>query len=480
MAIHGESLIQLYDSAGAVVEERHDTNMVTHAIRDILAMNPWGFKDYTRLTAGSYWRGLYPIAKNLLGGIVLFPSTLTEDADAYYAPAKNIPTGYASIDAYTGADPKRGQYNASESGPLPNGYRFVYDYATDRANGTIAAVALTHADAGKRWQGSNYDALQGYDAAWWNELVAYDSGIAFDNADAITFGGWMNDVLYGASIPTSGSGTTPVTWKSIPYARGTVGVNTTAKPSAASASTITLSADYRKTSSRNSLLCWDHDICHVLATPGNSTGNASIQHATITAGAMHEETLTVPAQIATGGNALLGVSDNILYAMDTGRAGIWRIELASGAAALLPLPAGSPKIIVTTSYPYPGYNPWSDRHLAVVAYGDDSKYYGMLICDDTIIPIGTDTATYYSNLGGNSVGGNAVGGSGDSGSSSYGISSSGGIGPYMLNDISAGAHYHYLRLLMRTTYLATIDNLQKPVVKDATRTMKITYTITES
>lgn len=474
MAIHGESLIQLYDSAGAVVEEHHDTNMVTHAIRDILTMNPWGFKDYTSLQAGNYWRGLYPIAKNLLGGIVLFPETLGKDADAYYAPAKNIPTGYASVDAYSGLDPKRGQYNASESGPLPNGYRYVYDYATNRANGTIAAVALTHADAGKRWQGSNYDASKGYDAAWWNELVAYDYGIAFDTADAITFGGWMNDVLYGASIPTSGSGTTPVTWKSIPYARGTVGVNTTAKPVAATASTITLSADYRKTSSRNSLLCWDHDICHVLATPGNATGNASIQHATITAGAMHEETLTVPAQIATGGNALLGVSDNILYAMDTGRAGIWRIELASGAAALLPLPSGMPKLSVFKSYQ--GYNPWSDRHLAVQVYGDDSRYHGILICDDTIISIGAQDAQYYGNIGVNSVGGNGVGGSGDSGSSS----SSGGIGPYMLNDISAGAPYHYLRLLMRTTYLATIDNLQTPVVKDATRTMKITYTITES
>nr|DAI52342.1 MAG TPA: hypothetical protein [Caudoviricetes sp.] len=480
MAIHGESLIQLYDSAGAVVEERHDTNMVTHAIRDILTMNPWGFKDYTSLKAGNYWRGLYPIAKNLLGGIVLFPSTLTEDADAYYAPAKNIPTGYASIDAYTGADPKRGQYNASESGPLPNGYRFVYDYATDRANGTIAAVALTHADAGKRWQGSDYDALKGYDAAWWNELVAYDSDIAFDTADAITFGGWMNDVLYGASIPTSGSGTTPVTWKSIPYARGTVGVNTIAKPVSATASTITLSADYRKTSSRSSLLCWDHDICHVLATPGNATGNASIQHATITAGAMHEETLTVPAQIAVDEHALLGVSDNILYAIDTGRAGIWRIDLASGAAALLPLPSGMPKLSVFNLYQgynsYQGYNPWSDRHLAVQVYGDDSRYYGILICDDTIISIGAQDAQYYGNIGSSSGYSFSSSGSGNASNSN----SCGSSGPYMLNDYMYSASVHYLRLLMRTTYLATIDNLQTPVVKDATRTMKITYTITES
>ena len=81
-------------------------------------------------------------AQALFGGLLLFDETLDTDANNYFIPTAKC-TGYASQDAYAGLDTCRGSFNASEGGVQPDGsYKFVWDFATSQANGTIKSLAL--------------------------------------------------------------------------------------------------------------------------------------------------------------------------------------------------------------------------------------------------------------------------------------------------------------------------------------------------
>ena len=88
---------------------------------------------------------------NLLGGLVLFDTALTEDADAIYPPAGTKPVGYGmsgDTNSYTGVS-EWGIYNTQESDTSATDQKvMVWDFSTSHANGTIASVALTHRNTG--------------------------------------------------------------------------------------------------------------------------------------------------------------------------------------------------------------------------------------------------------------------------------------------------------------------------------------------
>lgn len=68
---------------------------------------------------------------------------LTDNADAITAADSMIPgtlTGYATRDTYSGADITRGSLNRNESLFTKTGLKAVFDFATDRANGTHKSV----------------------------------------------------------------------------------------------------------------------------------------------------------------------------------------------------------------------------------------------------------------------------------------------------------------------------------------------------
>lgn len=96
---------------------------------------------------------MFPLCHGGLGGLLLYPSKINDaqsDPDPLYC-TDQIPTGYASQEAYSGEDNKRGNFNANESVPIDSGagYRFVYDFSTSQANGTTNCVCLTSSDGGK-------------------------------------------------------------------------------------------------------------------------------------------------------------------------------------------------------------------------------------------------------------------------------------------------------------------------------------------
>lgn len=155
--LKGSATIELTDVKTGWKEVHQHDNMVTNAVLDILQMNPDGYLFDANCNLSST---LLPICPNAIGGIMLFSNALAEDPTQYYAPDDNPVVGYSSNNVNSGTDPMRGSMNLTESGALEDGsgYRFVFDFSTSQANGTIAALGLTSDYGGVAGYGSSQNA----------------------------------------------------------------------------------------------------------------------------------------------------------------------------------------------------------------------------------------------------------------------------------------------------------------------------------
>ena len=136
MGIKGSATIELTNADGSKEIYKHD-NMITNAVNDLCMSQRGEMATILKIVnnGDSY-------AQALFGGLLLFDETLDTDANNYFIPTAKC-TGYASQDAYAGLDTCRGSFNASEGGVQPDGsYKFVWDFATSQANGTIKSLAL--------------------------------------------------------------------------------------------------------------------------------------------------------------------------------------------------------------------------------------------------------------------------------------------------------------------------------------------------
>lgn len=136
MTYKGTATIELTNADGSKEIIKHD-NMITNAVNDMCMSQRGEMASILKIVnnGDSY-------AQAMFGGLLLFGDTLNQDADDYFIPTANI-TGYASQDAYAGLDVARGSFNASEGGVQEDGsYKFVWDFSTSQANGTIKSLAL--------------------------------------------------------------------------------------------------------------------------------------------------------------------------------------------------------------------------------------------------------------------------------------------------------------------------------------------------
>lgn len=138
----GKAKIELFEK-GQKVKEIVEENMFTNALDDIF--NPkrfmvMGDNENDQLTQRK-------IINDVLGGILLYENEIEENPDNLYPPLNNPFVGCAG-DAYSGTDGQRGSLNVTESGYIDDtdkakGYRWVWDFATDKANGKIGCICLT-------------------------------------------------------------------------------------------------------------------------------------------------------------------------------------------------------------------------------------------------------------------------------------------------------------------------------------------------
>ena len=185
MVLKGIMTIELTDEATGDVETVTEENMITEAVNNILGLNPMGifYAATGEYDAAVLWNGsLLPICPNMIGGILLFSKALEEDTGHIYELSDNLPVAYAPNDVNSTANTARGSLNLTESMPIANGYKFVWEFTPSQGNGTIAAVALTSSFGGENAYGS----LVG-DASTFLQLKAADIGSIPDANKMVLF-----------------------------------------------------------------------------------------------------------------------------------------------------------------------------------------------------------------------------------------------------------------------------------------------------
>lgn len=137
----GTATLILTDAAtGEVVSSVVEHNLVTDALNNIF--NPCPYAMLHRFDGSALFGAALPMWKELLSGVMLLGNSVTENKNSIFLGSDTVPIATAGS-PYSGTNIYRGTLNENESGELPNGYRFTWDFGTDKANGTIRCVALT-------------------------------------------------------------------------------------------------------------------------------------------------------------------------------------------------------------------------------------------------------------------------------------------------------------------------------------------------
>ena len=177
MALKGKTTLELTDVNTGEVEKYEDCNMITNGLQEFL--DPCGS-----------W-GIYPFAKDsvrnsavrntLTGGIFLFDSKLDKDVANTYANASVKMVGNGALGISNGTSvTELGSYNSTESGVQADGsIKYVYDFLTSQANGTIQSVCLTSKVGGYMGYG-NESQKRVYDADLINTDYQYNVCKYFD------------------------------------------------------------------------------------------------------------------------------------------------------------------------------------------------------------------------------------------------------------------------------------------------------------
>ncbi len=152
----GHTKIELKDVNTGEVKVVEEDNMVTSALKRLLFVNPLlanpvASNPVTNL--GS------TIIGNLIGGILLFENAIDEKINTCCVPAGNKMTarGVHGL-AYSGVVTECGSFNTNESGFQEDGsVRLVYDFNSSQGNGQISCVSLTSTSGGKMGIGDNIE-----------------------------------------------------------------------------------------------------------------------------------------------------------------------------------------------------------------------------------------------------------------------------------------------------------------------------------
>lgn len=133
--LHGHVCIDLHNHKSGFTERVEVDNLVTNVVNELMNFIPLGYSAYNKI---------FPLYKKVYGGLMVFDGNLNENKNNIMLPSEAHLVARADQTARTGAN--FGTYNSEESGLIENGHRAVWDFATNQANGTIGAVARTHAD----------------------------------------------------------------------------------------------------------------------------------------------------------------------------------------------------------------------------------------------------------------------------------------------------------------------------------------------
>lgn len=143
--LKGKMKIELTDVHTGETKTVLEQNMVTNALANIF--KPMGLDK----SPGKMLNGMNPYYQTVLGGLLLFDAEIEENADNLYPPSGVNLIGCASYGVQNNTTGTlRGGFNQTESElNMTDRYmKYVYDFTTSQANGTISCVCLTHKNGG--------------------------------------------------------------------------------------------------------------------------------------------------------------------------------------------------------------------------------------------------------------------------------------------------------------------------------------------
>lgn len=185
--IKGKTKIELFEN-GNKVSEVVETNMMTDYVSEALNL-PLNFSNATPLHTNL--NNKVPIYDKLLGGVLLYADPVEEETDNTRLSIANDCVGHAG-GAYSGNNPKRGSYNTNESGYIDSenpwrGYRHVFDFGTDKANGLISCVCLTPKISGNSGYGGgiDYAVTENNNGILYNNVAGMDLQISGESSGTI-------------------------------------------------------------------------------------------------------------------------------------------------------------------------------------------------------------------------------------------------------------------------------------------------------
>ena len=134
--MHGHMDIYLTNVKTGKIEEVHEDNMMTNAIQEYF--RNCGFLNFPNVNQNS-------MVLELLGGVIGLNDEIDENAAIIRVPAGNKMIFNGSVGAINNGNPTElGSYSETESGWQQDGsYVQTYDFSTSQANGTISCVCLT-------------------------------------------------------------------------------------------------------------------------------------------------------------------------------------------------------------------------------------------------------------------------------------------------------------------------------------------------
>lgn len=509
MALKGTTRIELTNVKTGEREVIEKDNLVTNAVASILD-NPFAWQLKTAYGSNNFGGNILPLCPKLFGGILLYKDAIPESADQLFAQSTNKLVGYSSRNVNDKTDIMRGSMNQTESGPLESndGYRFVFDFETSQANGTISSVGLT-----SQWGG-----MVGYGSEEWQNTqcpsALYQKVQNIADKDAVL--AYVHLIHYDAdsgiatAVYVSGQNAITVTrielhtksWnlvRNMPMFDSTQILETqVVEPDVFAGTSVTGSNLFYNFCDSNDGYVWGFE--HAGNANGNSSGKASINWIKIKVDdlSFEEGTWEIDGQLHYMGRAInpiedgyfngyagqadSAILDGYLYCFNYSLTGVYKIKLSN--ITDITFIEHPDKKIQTYSTNNNRYRFWYaianmtvsgnkiclwDGWINVDTIVKNSYNLGYNISSVDVMHDGWldgNRASYYPYR-------NAAG--------RYGLN----FGVYTLKytgfvrSNTEGEDVVDARLLLNSPYLATINNLATPVQKTADKTMKITYILRE-